>query len=402
MWGLRDLREMHARDGKLFQSEMPRRLFGDVKRVLLESLNSLRETMGDNRQGYLEGLDHCRRWHPVVAREEMKHAMDWFPDLQLRVQAVAALYARMLYSEQYKLLGEPLPKKALKMHRPQAETLLRGFFERACSSSWIRDESFWEMDPFQRDYFLRDAFRDALAQDCVKVTIIHEDLGSSSTNFASNAQHAEEAVPVSKHAAEVDAPKAAVVAEVVKQTQNEKAPMFSYSEDAPASTEDDDALITADDSISTVMEKVRDNLQTESLPDKIPLILDWSSNGAFGQTKNSSEVVPSNVSNEVLAPEAPTIDQSQITSQPENHIDSSAPSVVTIRDSQKEVANTIASKKEELLQQVQVQEQEQAPTIHHESAAESSADVASVAGSSAGTYISHVTKGPITVRLGEP
>jgi len=171
MWGFRDLQELQSRDGKLFQREVARRLYGDLRRVVVDCLSSLRETTEGNPDAYREGLEHCRNWHPVVAREEMQNALRMFPDLQARIQAVAVLYAKTLYSEQCKLLGQPTDLQTMRMQRPNAENLLRGFFRRVCMSSWVKNGSFWDMDPIQQDFVLREAFRDALSQDCVKVTV---------------------------------------------------------------------------------------------------------------------------------------------------------------------------------------------------------------------------------------
>lgn len=171
MWGFRDLQELQSRDGKLFQREVARRLYGDMRRVVVDCLSSLRETTEGNPDAYREGLEHCRNWHPVVAREEMQNALRMFPDLQARIQAVAVLYAKTLYSEQCKLLGQPTDLQTMRMQRPNAENLLRGFFRRVCMSSWVKNGSFWDMDPIQQDFVLREAFRDALSQDCVKVTV---------------------------------------------------------------------------------------------------------------------------------------------------------------------------------------------------------------------------------------
>ena len=171
MWGFRDLQELQSRDGKLFQREVARRLYGDLRRVVVDCLSSLRETTEGNPNAYREGLEHCRNWHPVVAREEMQNALRMFPDLQARIQAVAVLYAKTLYSEQCKLLGQPTDLQTMRMQRPNAENLLRGFFRRVCMSSFVKTGTFWDMDPIQQDFVLREAFRDALSQDCVKVTV---------------------------------------------------------------------------------------------------------------------------------------------------------------------------------------------------------------------------------------
>jgi hypothetical protein len=171
MWGKKTLQDMDARDGKLFQKEIARRLYGDLKSILIESLTALRESTIDSPLQYVEGLDHCRNWHPIVALDEMARTTLRFQDIEVRVHAVSLLYARILFSEQCRELGEPLASKSLHMLPPRAEMLLRGFFARACSAPWIRNGSFWKMDPFQQDFILREAFNDALAQDCALVTV---------------------------------------------------------------------------------------------------------------------------------------------------------------------------------------------------------------------------------------
>lgn len=171
MWGMQHIQDLQARDGKLFQKEIARRLYSDLKGVVLDSLSTLRETTEGAPASYLEGLEHCRNWHPLVASEEMHRINARFKDLQVRVQAVSLLYGRILYAEQCKELGEPPGKKTLRMHAPMAESLVKGFFARACTAPWVRNGSFWKMDPFQQDFVLREAFRDALAQDCVLVTV---------------------------------------------------------------------------------------------------------------------------------------------------------------------------------------------------------------------------------------
>jgi hypothetical protein len=171
MWGIKDIQDLQARDGRLFQKEIARRLYSDLKGLVLESLTTLRESTEGSSADYLEGLDHCRNWHPLVASEEMHRANARFRDLQVRVHAVSLLYGRILYTEQCKELGEPPARKSMNMQPPDAETLVRGFFARACTLPWVRNGSFWTMDPFQQDFMLKEAFRDALAQDCVLVKI---------------------------------------------------------------------------------------------------------------------------------------------------------------------------------------------------------------------------------------
>lgn len=171
MWGIKDIQDLQARDGRLFQKEIARRLYSDLKGLVLESLSTLRESTEGAKDDYLEGLDHCRNWHPLVASEEMNRANARFRDLQVRVHAVSLLYGRILYTEQCKELGEPPARKSMNMQPPDAETLVRGFFARACTLPWVRNGSFWAMDPFQQDFMLKEAFRDALAQDCVLVKI---------------------------------------------------------------------------------------------------------------------------------------------------------------------------------------------------------------------------------------
>lgn len=179
MWGMQQIQDLQARDGKLFQKEIARRLYSDLKGMVLDSLSTLRETTEGAQASYVEGLEHCRNWHPLVANEEMHRINARFKDLQVRVQAVSLLYGRILFAEQCKELGEPPGKKTLRMHAPLAESLVKGFFSRACTAPWVRNGSFWKMDPFQQDFVLREAFRDALAQDCVLVTVQNADAEDS-------------------------------------------------------------------------------------------------------------------------------------------------------------------------------------------------------------------------------
>jgi hypothetical protein len=265
MWGFRDLQELQARDGKLFQREVARRLYGDLRRVVVDCLSSLRETTEGSPEAYREGLDHCRNWHPVVAREEMQNALRMFPDLQARIQAVAVLYAKTLYSEQCKLLGQPTDLKTMRMQRPDAENLLRNFFRRVCMSSWVKTGSFWDMDPIQQDFVLREAFRDALSQDCVKVTV-----------------------------AEIPAPAT-----------------FSSGSTVLPQQGTDDGLVTADDSISAVMARAPRAESEEDaspalppantlqrlkedtdrvLPPELPLIVEWGPAVAEGPSASSGSV----------------------------------------------------------------------------------------------------------------
>ena len=60
MWGGKELSDLHARDGKLFQKEIARRLYADMKGVVVDSFLALRESTEGDQVAYAEGLEHCR------------------------------------------------------------------------------------------------------------------------------------------------------------------------------------------------------------------------------------------------------------------------------------------------------------------------------------------------------
>lgn len=155
------LEELRTTEGMLFHDEGAKKLFLDVKALVTESLGSAHATFSGEL--YEAVLDRYVAWDAAVATEELARAATHFQDIAARLTPVTVLYAKYLYA------GRAPGSPALRIRKPRLDALLRGMFTRLARLRHVRSGVFFELNPLQQDFVVRDAFRQTLATDCIAI-----------------------------------------------------------------------------------------------------------------------------------------------------------------------------------------------------------------------------------------
>ena len=145
------LEELRCMDGELFKSEITQRLYLVLKEQALESLRGIKDAKNSK-----ELLDLYAKWGPQVRDEEMlalRGKMDADSLSNLFTQ-VALMYVRMSHSS--------YEKKTVKIKTPHVDELVRNFFQRLVSNTWIQNGGLWKLDPIKLDFMFRETFRSAV------------------------------------------------------------------------------------------------------------------------------------------------------------------------------------------------------------------------------------------------
>ena len=141
--------ELRTTEGMLFRDESAKKLFMDVKSLVIETL-----------QGKdAEALDKLARWEDVADEEIARSTL--YGDISDRLTSVTVLYAKYLYAK-----GNPDP---INIKKPRVESLLKGMYSRMVKLPHVRNGTFFQMDPLRQDFVVRDIFRLTLANDCIVV-----------------------------------------------------------------------------------------------------------------------------------------------------------------------------------------------------------------------------------------
>jgi hypothetical protein len=141
--------ELRTTEGMLFRDESAKKLFMDVKSLVIETL-----------QGKdAEALDKLARWEDVADEEIARSTL--YGDIADRLTSVTVLYAKYLYAK-----GNPDP---INIKKPRVESLLRGMYSRMVKLPHVRNGTFFQLDPLRQDFVVRDIFRLTLANDCIVV-----------------------------------------------------------------------------------------------------------------------------------------------------------------------------------------------------------------------------------------
>lgn len=166
--------ELRTTEGMLFRDEGAKKLFLDVKALVMESLGSAQATF--TGELYETVLDRYVAWDAAVATEELQRADAHFRDIGQRLTPVTVLYAKYLYAG----------AAPLRIRKPRVDALLRGMFTRLARLRHVRTGTFFELNPLQQDFVLRDMFRQTLATDCI--TIVPRPAAASAGTEASPPQ----------------------------------------------------------------------------------------------------------------------------------------------------------------------------------------------------------------------
>lgn len=141
--------ELRTTEGMLFRDESAKKLFMDVKSLVIETL-----------QGKdADALDKLARWDDVADEEIARSTL--YGDISDRLTSVTVLYAKYLYAK-----GNPDP---INIKKPRVDSLLKGMYSRMVKLPHVRNGTFFQMDPLRQDFVVRDVFRLTLANDCIVV-----------------------------------------------------------------------------------------------------------------------------------------------------------------------------------------------------------------------------------------
>jgi len=142
------MEELRTTEGMLFRDESTKKLFIDVKSLVIDALTERRDR-----------LHQLIEWD-AVADEEVSRSTR-YGDISERLTSVTVLYAKYLYAK-----GNPDP---INIKKPRVDSLLRGMYTRLARMPFVRSGAFFDSDPIRQDFVIRDVFRLALANDCIVI-----------------------------------------------------------------------------------------------------------------------------------------------------------------------------------------------------------------------------------------
>lgn len=136
------LDQLRIAEGTLFHYESSKKLFLDLKGVVLDSME---RGNSSGYESYLAGVVHDST--------EVRAALSTCPDMPKRLAQVSLLYAKMtkIGTSSYA--------------SPTVETFLQAVFKSLVKLKVVQKNEFLDMDPIKQDYILRDIFRAALVPD---------------------------------------------------------------------------------------------------------------------------------------------------------------------------------------------------------------------------------------------
>lgn len=239
------MEQLRSSEGPLFQHESAKKLLLDVKALAMESFGGMWAAFRGDPASYQSALSTYALWTAEVQSEELQRAVTLFPDMAIRLQQVAVIYAKLLWSR---------PSIA-KMHiaRPRVEDLLRGVFRRMAGSPWVQSGDFFALDPIKQDFVVRDALRQALSSDCIKVfNLTPKAEATAAVVLSSTAPHNITTAPATALASNREPPRRRVLPALSLSDDAASAAFETSEEDIMNATEDN---VMPDDSISAVMER---------------------------------------------------------------------------------------------------------------------------------------------------
>lgn len=181
--------ELRTTEGMLFRDENVKKLFLDTKELVLESLLAAYKNF--KGEMYQSVLDKYSNWETYVEAEEVARMKFKFKDMETRLVPVVVSYAKFLFNQD----------EVVNIKKPKIETFLKAMFVRLSKSQFVRNSSFFEMDPLKQDFVIRDIFRQALSNDCLNVVmkqaihVIEEEEEEEAGNLLEKKEFNEEVYP---------------------------------------------------------------------------------------------------------------------------------------------------------------------------------------------------------------
>ena len=148
--------QLRLTEGTLFKNESVKRFFIDTKSLVFSLLT---EYMNP-KELYVSKVQELLVWSNELQQEILERCEAIFPDMLTRLTPTCVTYAKSLYNK-------PGQDVNLQLKEPKITTYLKSIFTRIGSTPSVISGTFYELDPINQDFVLRDIFRQALATDCI-------------------------------------------------------------------------------------------------------------------------------------------------------------------------------------------------------------------------------------------
>jgi hypothetical protein len=149
--------QLRLTEGTLFKNESVKRFFLDTKTLVTGLLSEYAES-----EEYGKKVDELLLWNAELQSELLERCEKVFPDMFTRLTPTCVTYAKSLYNK-------PGQDVNLQLKEPKFSVYLKSIFTRIASTPCFVNKSFFDMDPINQDFVLRDIFRQALSTDCIEL-----------------------------------------------------------------------------------------------------------------------------------------------------------------------------------------------------------------------------------------
>lgn len=149
--------QLRLTEGTLFKNESVKRFFLDTKTLVCGLLSEYAED-----PEYTKKVEALLVWDKEIQDELNDRCEKAFPDMITRLTPTCITYAKSLYNK-------PGQDVNLLLKEPKFPVYLKSIFTRVATSPCFINKSFYELDPINQDFVLRDIFRQALASDCIEL-----------------------------------------------------------------------------------------------------------------------------------------------------------------------------------------------------------------------------------------
>lgn len=149
--------QLRLTEGTLFKNESVKRFFLDTKTLVIGLLTQYLE--GDT---YSKQVESLLVWDDEIQNELNDRCEKAFPDMVTRLTPTCITYAKSLYNK-------PGHDVNLLLKEPKFPVYLKSIFTRVATSTCFINKTFFDLDPINQDFVLRDIFRQALSSDCISL-----------------------------------------------------------------------------------------------------------------------------------------------------------------------------------------------------------------------------------------
>lgn len=153
--------ELLVTEGMLFRDESAKLFYMEMKALVFNKFTEL-GAMSDDE--FLEQLCVIEDWSEDTSNREQSKVTKYCTD---NLSKITVLYAKHLFAKD----GST---STIKIRKPSMNVLLKGIYKRLLNSNYIKNKSFYSMDPLRQDFVFRESFRMSLAE-CIDIIEDSED-----------------------------------------------------------------------------------------------------------------------------------------------------------------------------------------------------------------------------------